>query len=193
MQVPGRIQLNSRVSPATFARLCAKNPELRLERSRTGALEIMSPAGSGSAARNALLTMRLGIWNEGSGLGKVFDSSAGFTLPNSAVRSPDASWIALDRWMALPRSERDEGFASICPDLVAELRSPGDDLPRLQKKLREYIRQGARLGWLIDPLLGCVHVYRPNQQPEVLDHPASLSGEDVLPGFVLDLQGILTD
>jgi Uma2 family endonuclease len=175
-----------------FWKLCRANPDLRLERTAGGELEIMAPAGSESGGRNGRLTQRLGNWSDGNGTGKFFDSSAGFTLPNGATRSPDASWLPLGRWLAIPPEQR-EAFAPICPDFVAEIRSPGDSLGKLRKKMREYIAQGARLGWLIDPERGEVEVYRPGRPVEVLTRPATLSGEGVLPGFVLDLKGILFD
>lgn len=176
---------------ALFTELAAAN-DLRLERTAAGDLEIMTPAGFGAASRNFLLTYRLGCWSEaeGRGLGVFGDSSAGFVLPGGAIRSPDASWVALARWEALSAADR-SGFAPLCPDFAAELRSPTDRLGHLRRKLREYRAAGARLGWLLDPRRGAVEVYRPGRPLEVLDRPARLSGEDVLPGLVLDLKGIL--
>ncbi len=186
------VRVQVRVSPPLFRQLCRANPELRLERTATGKLVVMAPAGSESGGRNANLVTDLVIWARADGTGQVFDSSAGFTLPNGAIRSPDASWISLERWHALPVAAR-QSFAPICPDFVVELRSPTDPLKSLRRKLREYIDQGARLGWLLDPIRGVVEVYRPAQGVEVLQHPATLGGEAVLPGFVLDLRGILFD
>lgn len=173
-----------------FRLLCRANPEMRLERSPEGELVVMSPAGSGSGSRNFKIAGRLYAWIEETGLGLAFDSSTGFTLPNGAIRSPDASWVDGDRWDALAEAER-EGFAPICPDFVIELRSRTDPLRDLRRKMREYRSQGARLGWLIDPIRQVVEVYRPRRKVERLERPASLSGEEVLPGFVLDLAGIL--
>ena len=181
-----------RISPEMFWRLCGKNRELRLERTAQGKLIVMAPAGSESGGQNADLVIDLGIWARGDGTGKVFDSSTGFTLPNGAVFSPDASWIALDRWRAIPADARKK-FAPICPDFVAEIRSPSDSVAELRRKMVEYREQGVRLGWLLDAVTGLVEVYRPGREPEVLDRPATLAGEDVLPGFVLDLRGILFD
>jgi Uma2 family endonuclease len=179
-----------RLSDRAFAKLCAANPELRLERTARGALEIMPPASSGTGGRNAMLTARLCNWAEATGLGKVFDSSAGFVLPNGATRSPDTSWIASDRWYALTPADQD-AFSHICPDFVVELRSRTDDLKKLRKKMREYVDQGARLGWLLDPKQVEALIYRPGRRTKVVTHPKMLSGEDVLPGFVLDLKGIM--
>ncbi|MEW4569930.1 Uma2 family endonuclease [Tautonia sp. JC769] len=175
-----------------FWKICAANPELRLERTAEGNLEIMYPAGGESSRQNFTLAMRLGVWNEGRGedAGVCFDSSAGFKLPSGATKGPDASWIARDRWLALTPEQR-RVFPPICPDFVAELRSPSDAKRKLRDKLREYLANGARLGWLIDPLDGTVERYRPGQEPETLTRPERLDGGDVLPGFVLDLSGIL--
>ena len=181
-----------RLSDEAFWKLCRANPDMRLERTSDGELEIMAPAGSDSGRRNVSLTSQLWIWNQAAGLGEAFDSSSGFTLPNHAVRAPDASWIARDRWDALTRNEQ-ERFAPICPDFVIELSSPTDEAAHLRAKMREYIEQGARLGWLIDPKADTVEIHRPGRQVETLTRPATLSGEDVLPGFVLDLKGILFD
>jgi Uma2 family endonuclease len=172
--------------------LSSANPDLRLERTAEGDLVIMSPAGSDSGRRNHKLSLRLGIWAEGNELGVAFDSSAGFRLPNGACRSPDASWMAIDRWNALAPDEK-KAYAPLCPDFVVELRSPSDPLAEVHAKMREYLDQGARLGWLIDPIRQAVEVYRPGRPVEALAAPATLSGEEVLPNFVLDLKGILTD
>jgi Uma2 family endonuclease len=181
-----------RLTDRAFGKLCAANPDLKLERTARGELVIMPPAGADSGRRNLDLCAQLWNWNRRTGLGIAFDSSAGFTLPNTAIRGPDATWMARERWDALPQSER-ETFAHVCPDFVAELRSKSDKLFELRAKMREYIAQGIRLGWLIDPKIGKVAIYRPGRPVEVLKRPATLSGEDVLPGFVLDLKGILFD
>ena len=179
-----------RVTPEQFWEFCRVNPDLRLERTATGKLIVMAPAGSESGGINADLTGQLWSWNRTAGLGKVFDSSVGFTLRNSAIVSPDLAWIRLDRWQAVPAEDRRK-FASICPDFVAELRSPTDSLRQLQTKMRQYVAQGVRLGWLLDPIRSQVEIHRPGRDAEVLDRPVTLSGEEVLPGFVLDLRGIL--
>ena len=176
--------------PKDFALLAANYPELRMEMTREGEIIIMPPAGSESGGRNADVTADIVIWNRQAKLGKVFDSSSGFTLPNGARRSPDTSWIETARWEALSQEQREE-FAPICPDFVLELRSRTDRLSVLQDKMQEYLDNGARLGWLIDPKSKRVEVYHPSREVEILNHPASLSGEDVLPGFVLTLEGIL--
>jgi Uma2 family endonuclease len=190
LMVPRRSGL--RASPEAFWRLCAANPDLRLERSARGEVIVMPPAGAGSGVRNADLTAELVFWNRATKLGFTFDSSAGFTLPNSSVKSADAAWIARDRWLAVPTETR-EKFTPICPDFVAEIMSPSDEWSKLREKMEEFRDQGVRLGWLLDPKTGRVEVYRPGREVEALDRPATLSGEDVLPNFVLDLHGILFD
>lgn len=172
-----------------FYQLCQNNPDLRFERTATGKLVIMSPTGSETGNRNAGLVAQLWVWNEQTQMGKVFDSSTGFHLPNGAARSPDASWVAGSRWSALT-PEQQAGFAPLCPDFVVELMSPSDNLKQLQQKLVEYQDNGAQLGWLINRRDKQVEIYRLGQPVEVLDSPELLSGEAVLPGFVLQLAAI---
>jgi Uma2 family endonuclease len=174
-----------------FLGLCRANPDLRLERTATGELIITPPAGSDSSGRNFELAGQLYNWAKANPLGVCFDSSGGFTLPNGAIRAPDASWVARDHWDALTPAEQ-KRFAPVCPDFVIELRSASDPLRDVRAKMREYRDQGTRLGWLIDPRRSVVEIYRSRRRVEVLTAPATLSGEDVLPGFVVDLQGILT-
>jgi Uma2 family endonuclease len=181
-----------RVSERAFGKLCQANPELRMERTARGVLEVMSPASSDTGRQNGWLTAQVVLWAMDDGSGTAFDSSAGFTLPNGAIRSPDASWILNDRWNALTTEQREVGFAPICPDFVVELRSNSDSQEKLRQKMREYIEQGARLGWMIDPLDGTVEIYRPGGSVEIIEKPTTLSGEDVLKGFVLKLKGILS-
>lgn len=190
MAVPAEVRL--KVEPDDFFALCAANPDLRLEREADGGVIVMPPAGSDSSGRNAKLVIRLGVWNETAGLGEVFESSGGFTLPNGAVRAADVAWILRDRWERVPPAEQDR-FAPIVPDFVAELRSPSDAIAEVRAKMVEYAAQGVRLGWLIDPVTKMVEIHRPGRDPEILAKPATLSGEDVPPGFTLDLKGILSD
>lgn len=185
------VNLNSiiKLTDEQFFQLCQDNENLRFERNATGELIIMSPAGGETGNRNAGLTAQLWMWNELNKLGKVFDSSTGFKLPNGADRSPDAAWVKLSRWDALTQ-EQQKKFPPLCPDFVVELLSPSDSLKATQNKVKEYINNGARLGWLINRKLRQVEIYRQGQEVEVLENPASLSGEDVLPGFVLNLESI---
>jgi Uma2 family endonuclease len=188
LAVPAQVRL--RVSDEDFWRLCLENPDLRLERNAQGELIVMPPAAPDGSQRNMSLSAQLWNWNQRTKLGVVFDSSAGFTLPNSAIRGPDASWMTAERWARIPSEERLK-FSHVCPDVIAELRSKSDTMKDLREKMEEYLTQGARLGWLIDPIGGTVEIYRPGRPVEILQRPATLSGEDVLPGFVLDLKGIL--
>jgi Uma2 family endonuclease len=173
-----------------FEQICHVNRDLRLERTAKGELIIMPPTGGDTGRRNLGLSAQLWNWNQQSNLGIAFDSSTGFTLPNGAIRSLDASWIELDRWEALNPSQRRK-FVPLCPDFAIELLSPTDELRDTQAKMQEYLANGLRLGWLINPKAKQVEIYRPGQPVEILQNPASLSGESVLPGFVLDLTEIL--
>jgi Uma2 family endonuclease len=175
-----------KVTHEQFQQIAAVNRDLRLERTATGELIVMPPTGSDTGKHNQDLSGQLWLWNRQTKLGVVFDSSSGFQLPNGADRSPDASWVKLERWQALTQKER-EGFAPVCPDFVMELRSKSDNLEPLREKMREYMANGASLGWLIDRKNRKVEIYRQGRDVEVLDNPSTLSGEDVLPGFVLDL------
>jgi Uma2 family endonuclease len=172
-----------------FFQLCQENENIRLERTAKGELIIMSPAGGETSNSNAGLTAQIWIWNQRNKLGKVFDSSGGFKLPNGANRAPDASWVKLERWNALT-PEQQKKFPPICPDFVVELMSPSDSLKETQDKMKEYRDNGARLGWLINRKSRQVEIYRPHQEVEVLQSPTTVSGEDVLPGFVLHLESI---
>jgi Uma2 family endonuclease len=177
------------LSSEQFYQLCQVNPDTKLERTASGELVVMAPTGGESGSRNRRLTQRVGIWTDENGNGEAFDSSTMFQLPNGAFRSPDAAWIPLERWQALTPEER-KSFPPICPDFVVELRSESDTLKSLQDKMPEYMRNGMRLGWLIDPQGKRVEIYRQGKEPEVLFSPSQLFGEDVLPGFILDLTGI---
>ena len=172
-----------------FEQLCHSNPDLRLERTAQGELIAMATSGSETGYYNSDISGQLWQWNRKLQQGITFDSSSGFTLPNRAIRSPDAAWIEKSRWQAIPAEQRRK-FAPICPDFVIELKSPSDDLSVLQGKLEEYRDNGVRLGWLIDPENYQVFCYRPQRAVEIFDNPRNLSGEDVLVGFVLDLQVI---
>jgi Uma2 family endonuclease len=169
-----------------FRKLCAANPDMKLERTPKGELIIMAPTGGEAGNWNSGINGELYLWNRQRQGGKTFDSSTGFELPQGGDRSPDAAWISIDRWNALTPEER-KGFLPLCPDFAIELLSPTDSWKQGQRKMEEYRDNGCRLAWLIDPKGKRVGIYRPNQPVEILDRPTTLSGEDVLVGFVLDL------
>ena len=175
-----------KVTHEQFKELAAANRDVRLERTATGELIIMAPTGSETGNRNTDIIGQLWFWNRKTKLGVVFDSSTGFNLPNGADRSPDASWIKLESWEVLAAEEK-KGFAPICPDFVVKFRSASDNMKPLREKMQEYIENGAKLGWLIDRNNRKVEVYRQGFDVEILDNPTSLSGENILPEFVLDL------
>jgi Uma2 family endonuclease len=172
-----------------FYEFCLANRDLRIERTATGEVIVMPPAFSDTGNRNFNLAVQLGIWAEKDGTGLGFDSSAGFTLPNGATRSPDASWIRAEKWNTLTEVEK-ASFAPICPDFVIELRSKSDTLKGLQAKMEEYIENGVSLGWLIDRKNRTVHIYRLNQEPQILENPESISGDPELFGFQLPMTKI---
>ena len=175
-----------------FYQLCEDNQDLRFERTAQGEIIIMSPTGSETGRRNAGLTAQLWYWNQQKRLGVSFDSSTGFKLPNGADRSPDAAWVKRERWDSLT-AEQKRKFAPLCPDFVVELCSPSDNFNTVQKKMQEYLENGAKLGWLILPEVRRVEIYRPEQPVEILENPKTLSGETILPEFILDLQPIFED
>jgi len=178
-----------KVTHEQFKELAIANRDLRLELTQEGELIIMPPRGSETGNRNLGIEAQLWLWNRQSKLGVAFNSSTGFNLPNGANRSPDASWVKLERWEALTAEEK-QSFAPICPDFVVELRSASDDMKPLREKMQEYMVNGAKLGWLIDRKNRKVEVYRQGCDVEVLDNPACLLGEDLLPEFILDMSEV---
>jgi Uma2 family endonuclease len=169
-----------------FYQLCIHNPKLNIERSAQGILIVMSPVGGDSGSREADYITDLGIWNRQSGLGKVFSSSTLFKLPGGGDRSPDAAWIEQSRWEALTPEQRQK-FPPIAPDFIIELRSRTDSLEPLQEKMQEFMDSGVKLGWMFNPQDQQVEIYRQGQEKEVRDLPTQLSGEQVLPGFELQV------
>ena len=169
--------------------LSSLNRDLRLEINAEGELLIMPPAGGDTGDSEAEIGMQLRRWAKHDATGTTFSSSTGFRLPNGALRSPDSSWIPHERLAQLTPEQRKK-FIPACPDFVLELRSPSDAMATLHAKLREYMANGARLGWLLDPETRRVFVYRPDAPMEQLDDPATVSGDPVLPGFVLDLREV---
>lgn len=179
----------AKLTKEQFAKLCQENRDFRFELTAAQELIVMPPAGSETGRQENRINFRLSAWAEVDGTGLTFSPSTGFTLPNGAIRSPDASWIKQERWNALTQEQR-MGFAPICPDFVIELRSPSDRLSEVQAKMQEYIENGALLGWLIDPQERRVSIYRPTQPVEAFDDPVELRGDPVLPGFVLRMREV---
>lgn len=177
------------LSEEQFFQLCISNPDTKFERNANGEIIIMPPTGGETGKRNTDLIVQLSLWNRQTKLGEVFDSSTGYTLPNGANRSPDVSWIKQERWDSLT-PEQKQKFIPLAPDFALELMSPSDYLSDVKTKMKEYLDNGVRLGWLINPKAKQVEIYRLGQDVELLDSPQSISGEDVLPGLVLDLTNI---
>ena len=181
---------NLKMTDEEFFEFCQINRDLQIETNKSGELLIMSPTGSETGNREFNLCVQLGIWSEQDGTGLAFSSSTGFTLSTGAKKSPDASWIKLERWNSLSQEQK-ERFAPICPDFVVELMSPSDHLKTLQAKMTEYLEEpGVKLGWLIDRKQKKVYIYRPGMPTECLENPDNVSGEPILPGFVLNMSKI---
>jgi Uma2 family endonuclease len=186
MELPLIIRPVAGLTEAMFFDLCQANSQLFMERDKDGNIIVMAPTGSDTGNYNFEFGLELGLWNRKTKAGYVFDSSSGFTLPNGAVRSPDLSWIAKDRYESIPVAERNR-FAPICPDLVVEVRSLSNNLSDLKDKMKEYHANGCSLGWLIDRIARQVYIYRQDGSIEIkIDIPIRLSGEDVLPGLVVE-------
>ncbi|NEQ48350.1 MAG: Uma2 family endonuclease [Leptolyngbya sp. SIOISBB] len=176
----------ARLNHSQFERLCAANPDIKFERTATGALVIMSPTGGETGRSNAELSADFVTWNRRTQLGVVFDSSTCFKLPGGGDRSPDVAWVEKSRWETLT-PEQQRKFPPLCPDFVLELVSPSDNVNTVRAKMQEYLDSGLRLGWLIDPPTQQVEIYRPDQPVDVLAAPDELNGDPVLPGLVLSV------
>lgn len=179
---------NTRFTDDELFEFCAANKELRIERDDNGNLIIMSPSGSNTGRINLKILAQLAAWAaQNEALGEGFDSSSGFLLPNGSMRAPDAAWISKSKWNKLSQTEKNK-FAPVVPDFIIELKSPSDSLSTLQQKMEEWIANGVLLAWLIDPELKKAFIYKPGQPvSEVNSFEVFLDGEDVLPGFKLDL------
>lgn len=181
--------LVGKISETELELISRDNPDARLETNSKGQLIFMSPTGGETSNRNSDLVIQIGIWNNKSKLGKVFDSSGGFKLSNGAVRSPDVSWIPIAKWNSLTKEQRRK-YLPIDPDFVIELMSPSDSLDEAQKKMKEYINCGVRLGWLINPDARQVEIYRRGKDKEILDNPQTLLGENICCGLTVNLENI---
>ncbi|MVM41052.1 Uma2 family endonuclease [Spirosoma sp. HMF3257] len=184
------IRRDDRLNDDEFYAFCQANPSLRIEREADGQIIFEMPTNTKTGLRNADLITEIVLWNRKKKLGLVADSSAGFTLPDTSVRAPDVSWISHERWNALSEKEQDK-FAKICPDFVIELMSDSDEKYTLPAKMEKYLRNGVRLGWVIDPFSQQTTVYRPEGEIEVVNFTDILSGEAVLPDFELRLSDLL--
>jgi Uma2 family endonuclease len=183
LRIPPELQMTDE----QFFEFCQINRDLQIERNKLGELLIMTPTASDTGYREGNIFGPLWVWSKKDGTGIVFTSSTGFTLSTGAERSPDASWIKKERWDSLSPAQQQK-FAPICPDFVVELRSGSDNLKPLQEKMAEYMREpGVQLGWLIDRKNRKVYIYRPAEETQCLDNPATVSGDPILPGFVLDM------
>lgn len=172
-----------------FFDFCQKFSNERIERTADGEIIIMPPTGFETSKRNSELNRQLANWAIKDERGIVTDSNGEYVLPNGAKRAPDAAWILRKRVEKIPKKRR-EKFLPLCPDFVVELTSPSDNLKDVREKMREYIENGARLGWLIHPKAKQVFVYRPNAEVEVLENSETISGEPLLTEFKLDLREI---
>ena len=190
---PFTVPQGFRITPEQFEQLAEVEQLARLELTEHGELIVMSPTGGTAGRKNFNLYIDFGNWNRQAKLGEAFDSSTIFALPNGARRSPDVAWVKLERWNELTQAQQD-GYPPIAPDFVIELVSPSDLTNQryedLQNKMQEYLNNGVKLGWLIEPSAKTVEIYRQDEQVEILNNPQTLSGEDILPGFTLDLSEI---
>jgi Uma2 family endonuclease len=179
----------SGITDEQFYKICRDNSDVKFELNAAGEILVVSPTGGETGIRNFDIIGQFWAWNNTYYLGYCFDSSTCFKLPNGANRSPDVAFIVKERWENLSSQER-EIFPPIAPDFVLELMSPSDSLKDAQDKMEEYLNNGVKLGWLIDRKNRQVEIYRQSQEKQVLDNPESLSGEDILPEFILNLQAI---
>jgi len=189
MRPPFRFRPETPMSDEDLMRFCAANDIARVEREVDGEILVMSPAGNRTGRRNAAIISALDTWAQKDRRGYVFDSSTGFTLPDGSMRSPDAAWVEATRWNALTKAQQNR-FSPICPDFLIELRSQTDDLAQLEAKMVRWLSNGAKLAWLIDPERQVVAVYRPDDQPKLLNQPAILEGSGVVAGFKLAMARI---
>jgi Uma2 family endonuclease len=189
--IPLELPQKESMTEEEFFRFCAANKHIKIERDENNQILIMPPAGLESDNQSFSLGLQLGNWNEKNKAGLCFGSSAGFTLPDTSVRSPDAAWLSNEKWKSLSAEEK-KVFAHITPDFIAEVMSPSDDLKQLQHKMQKWIENGVKLGWLIDPKTQTTFIYRADGTiSKVTGFDKVLSGEDVLQGFEFDLNVLI--
>jgi Uma2 family endonuclease len=184
MPLPLRFRPETPMSDEELMRFCAANDFLRVERDANGEILVMTPAGSKTGRRNAYLIQVLGAWADADGRGYAFDSNTGFTLPDGSMRSPDAAWIQSARWDALSEADQ-ERYSPISPDFIIELRSPSDNITELEAKMEQWMANGAKVAWLIDPERQIVAVYQANSEPDIYHYPTSVQGQGLIAGFEL--------
>lgn len=187
MEVVLRDSITGRMTDEEFFRFCLENKDLRIERNSNMEIIIMSPVSSLSGLHSSEIFFQLASWSRKDGRGLAFDSSTGFTLPDRSVLSPDASWMLTEKWNRLTREDQDR-FAPVCPDFVIEVVSKTDDVEYLKQKMATWIKNGAKLAWLIDPINKMAFIYRPSKQEEKLKNFTKMIGEDRVQGFELDLE-----
>ncbi|TDE12408.1 Uma2 family endonuclease [Dyadobacter psychrotolerans] len=176
-------------SDEEFYRFCRANPDLRVERNENGQIVVMPPTGIETSFRNSDLNYRIYSWNLRNRLGRVSDSNGGYTLPDSSMRAPDVAWISNERLATIPLSDLKK-FAHVCPDFVIELMSESDEMEDLEQKMKKWLVNGVRLGWLVDPKKRQTYIFSPVREPEVKLFSDDLLGEEVLPGLVIKLSDI---
>ena len=189
VELPIRLRLEKPLTELELMHFCSVNEMVRVERDANGELILMSPTGLQGSSWNSELITELNLWARQDGRGKVFDSNGGFTLPDGSMRAPDAAWVSWRRWNVLSHEEQ-KRFGHVSPEFVIELRSEEDHLSMLQEKMRLWIRNGVELAWLIDPQRKVVEIYRPEEEPEVHEHPLSVQGSGPVAGFKLVLERI---
>lgn len=184
-----KLRPDTPLSDDEFFDFCQKFPIEHVEQTAEGEIIIMPPTGFETGDSNSELNMQLRIWSKKDGRGRTTDSNGGYILPNGAKRAPDAAWILKTRVDQIPKKKRAK-FLPLCPDFIVEMTSPSDGLKDVQEKMREYIENGAQLGWLIHAKTKQIFVYRPDSEVETLENPETVSGEPLLTDFKLDVREI---
>jgi Uma2 family endonuclease len=186
---PVRLRRDVPMTDAEFMSFCAANEPLRFERDANGEIIVMSPTGTGGSEVEGDVYLELGNWARADGRGRAYPATAGFKLPDTSVRAPDAAWMSFRRRNTLTPEER-KVFAHLCPEFVIEVRSETDRLPALQEKMAVWIANGVELAWLIDPQRKVVEIYRPGEEPEIHEQPTSVQGSGPIAGFELVMSRI---
>ena len=190
LETLARIEIDEQpMSDRKFFEFCSVNSDVQIERLASGEIIIMPPAGFETGYRNNDIGRQLGNWAKRDRRGVALDSNTEYLLPNGAALAPDASWVHKSRLAGFTKEQKKQ-FLPLCPDFVIELLSPTDRLARLKAKMQEWVDNGAQVAWLIDADRRTVHIYRPGGAPELIETPASISGEGPVEGFRLELEDI---